>query len=75
MQKNSYRQVQGKAVDELLSAAPPAGLTMTELEAWYNGAMLYLSEIEAETEWVSKNKALLGEPAIENDYAWIRGGC
>jgi hypothetical protein len=65
----AYPQVQGKAVDALLSAAPPAGMTRGELERWYNGAMLYLQEIEAEV-----GEALYREPAIENDYEDIRRG-
>jgi hypothetical protein len=65
----AYPEVQGKAVDELLSAAPPAGMTKSELERWYNGAMQYLAEIEAEV-----GPALYQEPAIENDYEDIRRG-
>jgi hypothetical protein len=65
----AYPEVQGKAVDELLSAAPPAGMTRGELERWYNGAMQYLAEIEAEV-----GPALYQEPAIENDYEDIRRG-
>jgi hypothetical protein len=64
-------QTTAKGVDALLSTAPPKGMTEVQLDQWYRCAMQYLAEIEAEQPALYRER----EPAIEDDYSWIRTGC
>jgi hypothetical protein len=73
--RTQARTITLNGIDALLSAAPPPGLTPEERAKWYEGADMYLTQIEREVgadlldpDWWKR------EGSIEDDYQWIRTG-
>jgi hypothetical protein len=73
--REQARTITLNGIDALLSMGPPPGLTPEERQAWYDGADMYLSQIEREVgadlldpDWWKR------EGTIENDYHDIRLG-